>query len=171
MFQDFALEWRPAVRTRFTENTKVLDIMEEISYLRAIVWIKLGYLRSLFEVTKWVKSMKYALFSFALGFLAAGLAPRPALAATSNPSFAVTVTVQAGCQVSAPATAFGIYTTAGANSTSAASVACTLPTPYNVSYSAGRTTGQPHAVFVQTAGAEFVAPGAYADTITATVTY
>jgi spore coat protein U-like protein len=155
------------------------------------------------------------LFSFALGFMTAGLAPRPALAATSTASFAVTVTVQAGCQVSAPATAFGIYTTAGANSTSAVSVACTIPTRYNVSHSAERTTGvtgmmtglasalldhsplpqsahatkwgrtagtdtvartgsgsiQPHAIFVQTAGAEFVAPGAYADTITVTVTY
>jgi spore coat protein U-like protein len=165
-------------------------------------------------VTKWVKSMKCALFSFALGFLTAGLSPRPALAATSNASFAVTATVQAGCQVSAPATAFGIYTTAGTNSTSAVSVACTIPTPYNVSQSAGRTTGvtgmmignasallehsllpqsahtkwgrmagtdtvartgsgsiQPHAVFIQTAGAGFVAPGVYADTITATITY
>lgn len=159
--------------------------------------------------------MKSELFLIALGFLTAGLAQRPALAATPNASFSVTAIVQAGCQASAVATAFGIYETAGANSASAVSIACTIPTPYNVSYSAerasrvtrmmtgyasalpdqsllpqsahttkwgwmawtdivARTGGgsiQPHAVFVQTAGAEFVAPGAYADTITATVTY
>jgi spore coat protein U-like protein len=190
-------------------------MMEITGYLRAISGIQLDYFSSLFEVTKWVKSMKYALFSFTLGFLTAGLAPRPALAATSNASFAVTVTVQAGCQVSAPATASGINTPAGANSTPAVSVACTIPTPYNVSQSAARTTGvtgmmtgqasalldhsllpqsahttkwgrmaethtvagtgtgsiQPDAVLVRTGGAEFVAPGVYADTITTTVTY
>ena len=109
--------------------------------LRAILRLKLDYFRILLEVTKWVNSMKYALFSFALGFLTAGLAPRPALAATSNASFAVTATVQAGCQVSASSTAFGIYTTPGANSTSAVSVACTTPTPYNVGFSSGFVSG------------------------------
>jgi spore coat protein U-like protein len=162
-----------------------------------------------------VKSIKYALFAFALGFLASGLAPRPALAATASASFAVTVTVQAACQVSAPATAFGTYATAGARATSAISVACTIPTPYNVSRSAGlaasdtrrvtasapvltsdasltnfarsiyrgRMAGtnpmagsgngasQPYTVSGLTAGARFVAPGAYADTITVTVSY
>jgi spore coat protein U-like protein len=169
-------------------------------------------------VTREVKSMKYALFAFSLGFLASGLGSRPVLAATSIASFAVTATVQAGCQVSAPATAFGIYTTAGANATSAVSVACTHPTAYSVDLSAGlapgdtataqkmrgpvsalldyrllsdyartvnwgRTAGTDtvtgtgngsspaHAVFGQTVGAQYVAPGAYADTITVTVTY
>jgi len=159
--------------------------------------------------------MKYALFAFALGFLTAGLAPIPALAATSNASFAVSVTVQAGCQVSAPVAALAVYTTAGSSATSAVSVTCTVPTPYNVSQSAGRTTGvtgmttglasasldhallphsghnnkwgwvagtdtvarndsgsvQPHAVFARTAEAEVAALGAFADTITTTVTY
>jgi len=159
--------------------------------------------------------MKYALFALALGFLASGLAPRPALAATASASFAVTVTVQAACQVSAPATAFGTYATAGARATSAVSVACTIPTPYNVSRSAGlaasdtqrvaafapaptgdapltnsarfiywgRMAGtnpvagrgngasQPYTVSGLTAGTRFVAPGAFADTITVTVSY
>jgi spore coat protein U-like protein len=86
-------------------------------------------------------NIKYTLFSFAIGFLSAGPASRPVLAATPNASFAVSVTVQADCQVSAPVTAFGIHTTAGAHPTSAVSVACTISTPYNVSYSSGRTTG------------------------------
>lgn len=159
--------------------------------------------------------MKYAPFAFALGLLASVLAPGSALAATASASFAVTVTVQASCQVSTPATTFGTYATAGANAISALSVACTMPTPYSVSRSAGlaanaigRTTGsvpallgdaqltnsarfinlgrmaganpvagsgyefsQPHAVSGLTAGARFVAPGAYADTITVTVSY
>lgn len=162
--------------------------------------------------------MKYASFAFALGFLASGLAPRPALAATASASFAVTATVQAACQVSSPATAFGVYTTIGTNATSAVSVACTHPTAYSVDLSAGlaavdtataqkirgpasallgyallseyartvnlgRTAGTDpvtgtgngsspaHAVFGRTAGAQYVASGAYADTITVTVTY
>jgi spore coat protein U-like protein len=147
------------------------------------------------------KPIKYTIFSLAIGFLSVGLAPMPVLAATSNGSFAVSVTVQAGCRVSPTTTASGIYPTAGAISTSAVSVACTISTPYNVSYSAGRTTGVtgivaahasalldhsklPESAYTTkwrrmagtdtrtgTAGAGLVAPGEDADTITATVTY
>jgi spore coat protein U-like protein len=85
---------------------------------------------------KRAKAMKYASIAFVLGFLALGLASRPALAATQTASFSVTVTVVSSCRASAPATAFGTYTAAGVNATSPASVACTSPTPYNVSLSA-----------------------------------
>jgi spore coat protein U-like protein len=83
--------------------------------------------------------MKYASLAFALGFLALGLASRPALAATSTASFSVTVTVVSSCQVSAPATASGTYTGTRANAATPVSVACTNHTPYNVSHSTGLT--------------------------------
>jgi spore coat protein U-like protein len=85
--------------------------------------------------------MKYSAMAFALGFVALNLFSRPALAATSTASISVSATVLAACQVSAPATAFGTYSVAGASATSALSVSCTMPTPYNVSLSAGVTAG------------------------------
>jgi spore coat protein U-like protein len=162
--------------------------------------------------------MKSALPSFALGFLALGLAPLPALAATATTTFAVTATVQATCLVAATPMAFGIYTGVISTSTSIVSVTCTNTTPYNVGLSAGLATGatvttrsmtgtasallgyalfsdsartvnwgltigtntvtgtgngaaQPITVYGQVPAAQFVAPGAYSDTITATVTY
>jgi spore coat protein U-like protein len=162
--------------------------------------------------------VKSALPAFALGFLALGLAPIPAIAATATTTFSVTATVQSTCLVSATALAFGTYTGAVATSTSAVSVTCTNTTPYNVGLSAGLATGatvttrsmvgpasallgyglfqnaghttnwgqtigtdtvtgtgngaaQPITVYGQVPAAQYVAPGAYADTITATVTY
>ena len=141
-----------------------------------------------------------------------------AVAATTTTTFAVTATVQATCLVSATPLAFGTYTGAVANSTSAVSVTCTNTTPYNVGLSAGLATGatvtarkmtgpasallayalfsdaartvnwgqtigtdtvtgtgngsaQAITVYGQVAAAQYVAPGAYNDTITATVTY
>jgi spore coat protein U-like protein len=162
--------------------------------------------------------MKSALPAAALGFLALGLATRPALAATATTTFGVTATVQATCLVSATALAFGTYTGALATSTSTVSVTCTNTTPYNVGLSAGMATGatvttrqmtgpasallnyamfsnstrttnwgqttgtdtvtgtgngaaQALTVYGQVTAGQFVAPGAYTDTITATVTY
>lgn len=162
--------------------------------------------------------MKSALPAFALGFLALGVTPMPALAATATTTFAVTATVQATCLVAATPMAFGIYTGVVATSTSIVSVTCTNTTPYNIGLSAGLATGatvttrsmtgtasallgyalfsdpartvnwgltigtntvtgtgngaaQPITVYGQVPAAQFVAPGAYADTITATVTY
>src|ERR1035437_2042366 len=83
--------------------------------------------------------MKYASLAFALGFLALGLASRPALAATSTASLSVTVTVVSSCQVSAPATASGTYTVTRANATTPDSDTCTSHTPYNVSHSTSLT--------------------------------
>jgi spore coat protein U-like protein len=161
---------------------------------------------------------KSALSAAALGFLALGLAPRPAMAATATTTFAVTATVQATCLVSATPMAFGTYTGAVANSTSAVSVTCSNTTPYNVGLSAGTATGatvttrkmtgpgsallsyslfsnagmttnwgntvgtdtvtgtgngtaQSLNVYGQVAAGQYLAPGAYTDTITATVTY
>ena len=135
----------------------------------------------------------------------------PVLAATSTASFGVTATVEAACQASTPAAAFGSYKTIGTN----VSVMCTSFTPYNVSLSAevtpdslqkmvasapallgyallsnpahsvnsGRAssfetvTGRSneassaHVTYGQTRGEQSVAPGAYADSITVTVTY
>src|ERR1035437_219368 len=96
-------------------------------------------LRRFSGVTRGVKSMKYTLFALALGFLASGLASRPALAATSTASFSVTATVQSSCQVSAPATASGTYTVTRANASTPVSITCTNPTPYNVGHSTSLT--------------------------------
>lgn len=85
--------------------------------------------------------MKSALSVFALGFLAFGLAPRFAVAATASTSFGVSATVQANCLVSTSATTFGIYTGAVLNATSGVSVTCTNPTPYNVGLSTGFASG------------------------------
>jgi spore coat protein U-like protein len=167
---------------------------------------------------KLTNAFKSALPAVALSFLTLGLAPLPAIAATTTTTFAVTATVQATCLVSATAMAFGTYTGAVATSTSAVSVTCTNTTPYNIGLSAGLATSatvttrsmtgpasallgyglfqnaghttnwgqtigtdtvtgtgngaaQPITVYGQVLAAQYVAPGAYADTITATVTY
>jgi spore coat protein U-like protein len=81
--------------------------------------------------------MRSASIAIALSFLASSLALRPALAATSTSSFAVTATVQSACQASAPASAFGNHPSGGS---SPVSVACTLPTAFDVSLSPNLAT-------------------------------
>jgi spore coat protein U-like protein len=162
--------------------------------------------------------LKSALPAVAVGFLALGLAPMPAIAATTTTTFAVTATVVATCLVAATPLAFGNYTGVVDAASSTVTVTCTNTTPYNVGLSAGLATGatvttrkmtgpaaallgyglfsdaghttnwgltvgtdtvtgtgnglpQPVTVFGQIPASEFVAPGAYADTITATVTF
>jgi spore coat protein U-like protein len=162
--------------------------------------------------------VKSALWAFALGFLAAGLAIRPVIAATPTSSFGVTATVQSDCQVSVNAMAFGTYTATVVNATTAVSVTCTNTTPYNVGLSAGLAPGatvttrkmtgpgsamlsyalvsslqggaswgqtvgtdtmagtgngsaQSLTMYGQISAGQYVAPGAYTDTITVTVTY
>jgi spore coat protein U-like protein len=85
--------------------------------------------------------MKSPLSAFALGFLAFGLAPRPAVAATATASFSVTATVLASCAVSAAPMRFGTYTVAAVGAKSSVSVTCTNPTPYNVGLSSGLAPG------------------------------
>jgi spore coat protein U-like protein len=87
------------------------------------------------------RSMKSALSVFALGFLAFGLAPRPAVAATASASFGVSATVLATCLVSAAPMKFGTYTRSAVSAASSVSVTCTNPTPYNVSLSSGLAPG------------------------------
>jgi spore coat protein U-like protein len=162
--------------------------------------------------------MKYASFAFALCFLASDLASRPALAATATASFSVSATISASCQVSAPASAYGAYTAVMANAASPASVTCTSPTPYSVSYRTelapsvtvttwktaasasdtpghallpdsahpgiwGRTVGagneagtgsgssQTRDGYYRTAWSHCIATGAFADSVTVTITY
>jgi spore coat protein U-like protein len=162
--------------------------------------------------------MKFASLIFALGFLASAMVSTPALAATATASFSVTATVLASCQVSAPASAYGANTAPRANAASPASVNCTNPTPYDVSYSTelapsatattrntagpaldspgsallpnsahnvnwgrmadayamsgtARGSSHPYAGYGHYAGAQHVAPGAFADSVMITVTY
>lgn len=82
-------------------------------------------------------TMKSTFSLFALGFQTFTLAARPALAATSTASIAITVTVQSSCQVSAGAITPATYTITAANPTSSVSVACDRPTAYEVGLSAG----------------------------------
>lgn len=163
-------------------------------------------------------SMKSASAVLALGFLMSGLSSRSVPAATPTASFGVTATVQAACQVTANAMAFGAYTAAALNATTTVSVTCTNTTPYNVGLSAGLAPGatvttrkmtgpgsallsyalvsnpqgtvnwgqtvgtdtvagigngaaQAFTVYGRILGEQYVANGAYADTITVTVTY
>jgi spore coat protein U-like protein len=146
------------------------------------------------------------------------LASTSAGAATSTATFQVTATVPASCHISAGALAFGTYTGAQADATSAISVNCTNSTPYNVGLDSGLAAGatvasrkmtgpggavlgytllrdagrstnwgntvgtdtvggtgngndQSLTVYGRVAAGQSVAPGSYADTITATVTY
>jgi spore coat protein U-like protein len=73
---------------------------------------------------------------FVFGFLATGLAVRPALAATATASFTVSATVVAGCQATPATPEFKSYAAATANATSTISVTCTQPMPYVVSLGA-----------------------------------
>ncbi len=87
--------------------------------------------------------MKSASSALALSFLASGLAPRLAAAATPSVSFGVTAIVQSACQVSAAAMDFQTYSVAMKKAASTISVTCTHPTPYNVCLSSGLTTCAP----------------------------
>jgi spore coat protein U-like protein len=134
--------------------------------------------------------MKYTTLAVALGFMASALA---VLAATQTASFSVTATVVSSCQISAPATASRSYIATRASSASPASINCTMPTPYNVSYSTGpapsvtvttRKAAGPEAapgtgnksppsdaISGQPAEAQHDTPGTNADLVTVTVTY
>jgi len=134
--------------------------------------------------------MKYTTLAVALGFMASALA---VLAATQTASFSVTATVVSSCQISTPATASRSYTAARVSPASPVSINCTMPTPYNVSYSTSpapsvtvttRKTAGPEttsgtsnrfspldAISGQPAEAQHDTPGTNADLVTVTVTY
>ena len=166
---------------------------------------------------KLAKTIKSALAAASVGFLALGLAPTAAVAATATTTFAVTATVQATCSVSATAMGFGTYvSTAASLTTSTVTVTCTNTTPYTVGLNAGTTSGatvttrqmvngsallnyalysdssrtinwgnttgswvagtgngaaQALTVYGEVAANQYVTPGSFTDTITATVTY
>ena len=86
-------------------------------------------------------AVKFALPSAILGFLALGLAPPPADAATVTTSFAVSATVAPICSASATSLGFGTYTGLVVSASSTVSVTCTNTTAYTVSLSAGLATG------------------------------
>ncbi len=75
---------------------------------------------------------KRALFVFLLFFAVSGQTYRLAAATTVGGSLGVSVSVQAGCLVSASAAIHG-----DSHATPAVSVACTHSTPYRVSLGAG----------------------------------
>jgi spore coat protein U-like protein len=163
-------------------------------------------------------TVKSALSTAILGFLAVGLTPMRTDAATVTTSFSVTATVASTCLVSAGSLGFGSYTGLVVPASSTVSVTCTNTTPYSVGLSAGLGTGatvtarkmsgpasallayglfrdaghtlnwgvtagtdtvagigngavQPITIYGQIPTAQYVAPGAYADTITVTIIY
>jgi len=85
--------------------------------------------------------MKSALSAFSLFFLALGLVPQPAAAATANTSFGVSATVQASCLVSVSEITSGTYARAAVNAIPSVSVSCTNAAPYNVGLSTGLAPG------------------------------
>jgi spore coat protein U-like protein len=85
-------------------------------------------------------SNKFASSAFALCILASVLVARPIPAATPSASFAVTATFQAGCLVSAAASAYWTYPAPVTNALPAVSVTCTNATPYIVDLRAGRAS-------------------------------
>jgi spore coat protein U-like protein len=161
------------------------------------------------------KSMITSAILAVAGVLTLGLAANAAT--TTTATFAVTANVQSNCTIAAAPLAFGTYTGAVNNATSAITATCTNTTPYNVGLNAGTATGATvsnrsmvngasllnykitsdagHAtnwgntigtdtvtgtgtgavqtlnVYGQIPAAQFVTPGAYSDTITATLTY
>ena len=138
-------------------------------------------------------SMKSALSTFPPSFLAIALASVPVDAATASASFSVSATVQAACAVSASSMRFGSYDGRAVSATSTVSVNCAPSTPYNVGLSPGLAPGAPVAgrkmigpgsallgyslrsgaggIVNWVPAGQYVAGGAYADTITVTVTY
>jgi len=160
-------------------------------------------------------SLKFKLSAAVLGVLALGLGSTSVFAAATT-TFQVSADVQATCLISATGMAFGTYTGAIANATSALSVTCTNTSGYSIGLSAGTTSGasdtarkmagpgtdvlgyglfsdsahsknwgqtvgtvsgtgngsaQSITVYGQVPASQYVAPGAYTDTITATITY
>lgn len=73
----------------------------------------------------------------ALSLLAFCVVAPESPAATPSTSFGVSATVLSSCAVSATSLAFGPYTAATVNATSAISVTCTSSTPYNIGLGAG----------------------------------
>lgn len=95
---------------------------------------------------KFSKTAMTTLSAAAFGFLALGIASTPADALTTvTTSFQVTATVQASCNVSAPALAFGNYVGAAVTKTTAITVTCNAAsTPYNIGLNSGLNGTAPY---------------------------
>jgi spore coat protein U-like protein len=133
--------------------------------------------------------MKHWPVTFALALLGAGLASKPAKAATATASFAVSATVVSSCQASPPsATTYGSFAATLANAASPLAVTCTLPTPYSVvaraavasearraatrkTTGAGNGSSQSHPLGGHTTNEQDLPPVTPPDTITVTVSY
>ncbi len=170
-------------------------------------------------VVSWTTRKAQLLAATGVLFVAAvALRPIPVAAATATGTMGVAATVQALCQNTASALAFGTYTGVQAVATGTITVTCTNTTPYNVGLNAGTSSGatvaarkmtgpagallayiltsdagyatnwgstvgtdtvagtgngaaQVLTIYGREAAGQFLAPGAYTDTITATVTY
>jgi spore coat protein U domain-containing protein, fimbrial subunit CupE1/2/3/6 len=77
----------------------------------------------------------------AIGALALGLGSTSIFAATVTTTFQVTANVQATCQISATAAAFGPYTGVVTDTTSIVTVTCSNTATYNIGLNAGLATG------------------------------
>jgi spore coat protein U-like protein len=86
-------------------------------------------------------SGKFASSAYAVCFLTLGLVARPIRAATPTASLGVTATVQAGCVVSATASAYRAYDAQVANAASTVSITCTNATSYVVDLHPGSVSG------------------------------
>jgi spore coat protein U-like protein len=83
-----------------------------------------------------------ALFGLGVAAVLAAIPAVPVLAqGTATTTFQVTATVQATCLISATDLAFGTYTGAQVDATSAITVTCTNTTPWNIGLNAGLCPG------------------------------
>ncbi len=84
-----------------------------------------------------------ALAAFVLFLLAVALSPQAAQAATATTTLGVSVTINAGCNVSTTSVAFPTQTVlaSAVNQTGTAVVTCTNTTPYNVGLDKGAGSG------------------------------
>jgi Spore Coat Protein U domain len=87
--------------------------------------------------------MKTASLVLVVGLLGLCFGTMLALSATRSSSFSVTLTAQSTCQIDSRASDVGEVGAATANPRSLVSVSCSNPTPYDVSFSAGRFTSTP----------------------------
>jgi spore coat protein U-like protein len=92
---------------------------------------------------KFSYALKSTLPATVLGLVTLGIASAPAFAATTTSNtFSVTATVQTACTVTGSTLAFGTYTGAAVQASSALTVTCTSAlTPYNIGLNAGATNG------------------------------
>ena len=125
--------------------------------------------------TKRITQLKrhVALAACALGFLAAGAAVSyPALAGTATTTLGVSLTINAGCNVSSTSVAFPAQTvlSSAVAQTGTVSVTCTNTTPYNVGLDQGAGSGATVSNRLMTGpGSATVTYGLYQDSAHTTV--